>query len=41
MVDHLAALDVQGFPLSRSWHMVWPKGKKLSPVASAFKGGRH
>lgn len=40
-LEHLAALDVQGFPLSRSWHMVWPKGKKLSPVASAFKVWLH
>ncbi|MEW5835425.1 MAG: LysR family transcriptional regulator [Pseudomonadota bacterium] len=36
-LGHLATLDVQGFPLSRSWHLVYPKGKKLSPVASAFK----
>ena len=30
-------LDVQGFPLPSAWHIVYPAGKKLSPLALAFK----
>jgi len=30
-------LDVAGFPLASQWHVVHPKGKKLSPIASIFK----
>lgn len=30
-------IDVEGFPLPSVWHMVHPAGKKLSPVAQAFK----
>jgi DNA-binding transcriptional LysR family regulator len=33
----VAVLDVQGFPLDSQWHLVHPKGKKLSPIASIFK----
>jgi DNA-binding transcriptional LysR family regulator len=33
----LAVLDVAGFPLLRRWHLVHRKGKRLSPVALAFK----
>jgi LysR family transcriptional regulator, low CO2-responsive transcriptional regulator len=29
-------LDVQGFPIMRQWHLVYPKGKRLSLVADAF-----
>ena len=29
-------LDVEGFPIMRQWHMVYPKGKELSLVANAF-----
>ena len=29
-------LDVEGFPIMRQWHMVYPKGKELSLVADAF-----
>jgi len=36
MHDKLAVLDVQGFPLRRSWYAVYPKGKRLSVVAQAF-----
>jgi DNA-binding transcriptional LysR family regulator len=30
-------IDVEGFPLPSAWHMVHPKGKRLSPLALAFK----
>lgn len=29
-------LDVEGFPISRHWYVVYPSGKQLSIVASAF-----
>ena len=29
-------LDVEGFPIMRQWHLVYPKGKELSLVAKAF-----
>ena len=29
-------LDVEGFPIMRQWHLVYPKGKELSLVADAF-----
>ena len=32
----LAILDVEGFPLERHWHLVYPVGRQLSPVAKAF-----
>lgn len=32
----VAILDVEGFPIMRQWYLVYPKGKELSPVASAF-----
>jgi len=32
----LIALNVRGLPLRRSWCAVYPRGKNLSPVASAF-----
>jgi DNA-binding transcriptional LysR family regulator len=32
----VAILDVEGFPIMRQWHLVYPKGKELSPVAQAF-----
>jgi LysR family transcriptional regulator, low CO2-responsive transcriptional regulator len=32
----LACLDVEGFPIERHWHFVYPVGKQLSPVARAF-----
>jgi hypothetical protein len=31
-------LNVQGFPIQSQWHLVWPKGKQLSPIAQVFKG---
>ena len=36
--DGLAVLDVQGFPIQSHWHLVWPKGKQLSPIAEVFRG---
>ncbi|WP_455375762.1 LysR substrate-binding domain-containing protein [Kaarinaea lacus] len=32
----VALLDVEGFPIMRQWHLVYPKGKELSLVANAF-----
>ena len=36
--DGLAILNVQGFPIQSHWHLVWPKGKQLSPIAEVFRG---
>lgn len=36
-LGELALLDVQGFPLMRHWYVVYPRGKRLSPAAQAFK----
>lgn len=33
----VSVLDVSGFPVQSHWHVVHPKGKKLSPIASIFK----
>jgi DNA-binding transcriptional LysR family regulator len=33
----LAVLDIAGFPVVRSWHVVHHRNKRLPPVASAFK----
>ena len=33
----LRVLDVEGFPLLRKWYLVYRKGKRLSPLAEAFK----
>jgi DNA-binding transcriptional LysR family regulator len=30
-------LEVEGFPLASAWHVVHPAGKRLSPLAQAFK----
>jgi len=32
----LVILDVEGFPFQDVWHIIYPKGKKLSIVAQAF-----
>jgi DNA-binding transcriptional LysR family regulator len=34
--DRLVCLDVEGFPLERHWHFVYPVGKCLSLAARAF-----
>lgn len=31
-------LNVAGFPIRSQWHLVWPKGKQLSPIAEVFRG---
>lgn len=36
-LGELELLDVQGFPLIRRWHVVYPRGKRLSAAALAFK----
>lgn len=36
-LGELVQLDVQGFPLIRRWYVVYPRGKRLSPAALAFK----
>jgi len=33
----LVVLDVQGLPLERQWHLVYPEQKVLAPAAQAFK----
>jgi len=35
--EGLAILNVQGFPIQSQWHLVWPKGKQLSPIAQVFR----
>jgi len=35
-IDQLVTLDVEGFPLERSWHFVYPVNKQVSIVAQAF-----
>ena len=36
-LGELVQLDVQGFPLIRCWYVVYPRGKRLSAAARAFK----
>jgi DNA-binding transcriptional LysR family regulator len=36
-LGELVQLDVSGFPLIRRWQVVYPRGKRLSPAAEAFK----
>ncbi len=33
----IVRLDVVGFPIQSQWHLVWPKGKQLSPLAGVFR----
>jgi len=33
----LVVLDVEGFPIIRKWYLVYRKGKRLSPIAEAFR----
>jgi DNA-binding transcriptional LysR family regulator len=33
---HLQIIPVTGFPVKTTWRLIWLKGKKHSPVASAF-----
>lgn len=35
--DHVAILPVQAFPVPSSWWLLWPLGKRLSPLAVEFR----
>lgn len=35
--ERLVILDVKGFPLERQWHLVYRRGRRLSPAARAFR----
>jgi hypothetical protein len=35
--QRLVMLQVQGFPILRHWYVVHRQGKRLSPMAHAFK----
>jgi DNA-binding transcriptional LysR family regulator len=35
--EEVAILKCKEFPIQSSWHIVSPKGKKLSPIATIFK----
>jgi DNA-binding transcriptional LysR family regulator len=35
--DHVEVLQVQRFPVPSSWWLLWPKGKRLSPLAQEFR----
>ena len=37
----LGIVDTEQFPLQRSWHVVYPKGKELSVVAKTFMAFLH
>jgi DNA-binding transcriptional LysR family regulator len=37
----LHALDVQGFPVRRRWHVIWARERILSPAAQAFRRHLH
>lgn len=34
--DDVAVLDAEGFPIASQWHVVYPRGKQLSPIARVF-----
>ena len=36
MNNQLRVISVKGFPIKSTWYLIWPKGKKLSPVAAAY-----
>ncbi len=33
---HLQIIPVKNFPINSHWHLIWLKGKKLSPLAEAY-----
>ena len=35
--DGVAVLPVRGFPIRSAWHLVRPRGKRLSPIAEVFR----
>ena len=34
--EQLTELDVAGFPIHSSWSIIYPRGKRLSPIAGEF-----
>lgn len=34
--SQISVLNVSGFPIASRWHVVYPKNRSLSPIASAF-----
>ncbi len=36
MNKHLQIIPVKNFPINSHWHLIWLKGKKLSPIAEAY-----
>ncbi|PLK50469.1 hypothetical protein C0V76_01170 [Uliginosibacterium sp. TH139] len=34
--DQLVVLPVEGFPVRCSWWILYPRGKRLSPIAQEF-----
>jgi hypothetical protein len=35
-LNQLEIIPIQGLPITSNWKLIWPKGKKLGPVMSAF-----
>ena len=35
-LNQLEIIPVRGLPIRSTWKLVWPKGKKLGPVMSAY-----
>ena len=33
----VVTLDIAGFPIASNWHIVYPSGRRLSPVAKVFE----
>jgi len=36
-LNRLAIIKAEGFPILRHWYIIYRKGKRLSPIATAFK----
>jgi LysR family transcriptional regulator, low CO2-responsive transcriptional regulator len=36
VMNHLAVLDVEHFPIARTWYVIYPSGKQLSTIAQEF-----
>jgi hypothetical protein len=34
--NQLQIIPVKNFPINSHWHLIWLKGKKLSPIAEAY-----
>ena len=37
LLERLVVLKVRGMPIRRHWHVVMPRGKRLSAAAEAFR----